>query len=104
MNMSKSEKSLYFRHIFANNFLLVHFFKTFSTDSKSAWNSELFDTHMEFLKKTIFLLFLALFVNFACKCAGNGTKKTENLFLGMCLRIKLGNHQRVCITKLLKSL
>ncbi len=23
-------------HVFANNFVLVHFFKTFSTDSKSA--------------------------------------------------------------------
>ncbi len=34
-NMIKSEKSTYFRHVFANNFL-VHFFKTFSTDSKSA--------------------------------------------------------------------
>ncbi len=31
-------------------------------------------------------------------------KKTENLFLWMCLRILLGNHQRVCISKLLKSL
>jgi hypothetical protein len=31
-------------------------------------------------------------------------KKTENLFLWMCLRIFIGNHQRVCITKLLKSL
>jgi hypothetical protein len=25
-------------------------------------------------------------------------KKTENLFLWMCLRILLGNHQRVCIS------
>jgi hypothetical protein len=31
-NMSKSEKSAFFRHVFANNFFLVHFFKTFSTD------------------------------------------------------------------------
>jgi hypothetical protein len=35
-NMSKSEKSAYFRHVFANYFFLVRFFKTFSTDSKSA--------------------------------------------------------------------
>jgi hypothetical protein len=35
-NMSKSEKSAFFRHVFANNFFLVHLFKTFSTDSKSA--------------------------------------------------------------------
>ncbi len=53
MNMSKSEKSAYFRHFFANNFFWVHFCKTFSTDSKSAWNSAFFDTHIEFfnLKK-----------------------------------------------------
>jgi hypothetical protein len=30
MNMSKSEKIAYFRHVFANNFFLVCFFKTFS--------------------------------------------------------------------------
>jgi hypothetical protein len=35
-NISKSEKSAFFRHVFANNFFFVHFFKTFSTDSKSA--------------------------------------------------------------------
>jgi hypothetical protein len=32
-NMSKSGKSLHVRHVFANNFLLVQFFKTLSTDS-----------------------------------------------------------------------
>jgi hypothetical protein len=42
-NMSKSEKSAFFRHVFANNFFLVHFFKTFSTDSKLALNSAFFD-------------------------------------------------------------
>jgi hypothetical protein len=30
--MSKSEKRAYFHHICANNFVLVHFFKTFLTD------------------------------------------------------------------------
>jgi histone H3/H4 len=35
-HMSKNEKSAYFRHIFDNNFFLVHFFKPFSTDSKLA--------------------------------------------------------------------
>ncbi len=34
-NMSKSEKSAYFRHVFANNFFKMQFFKTFPTDSKS---------------------------------------------------------------------
>jgi hypothetical protein len=53
------------------------FFKTFKADSKSAWNSVFFDSHIEFLKK---LLLLALFVNFDCKCGGNGSKKRNNLF------------------------
>jgi hypothetical protein len=30
--MIKSEKSAYFRHVFANNFYLVYFFNAFSTD------------------------------------------------------------------------
>ncbi len=34
-NMSKSGKCAYFRHAFANNFLKVHYLKTFSTDLKS---------------------------------------------------------------------
>ncbi len=69
--MSKSEKSAHFRHFFAINFMLVHFFKTFSTDSKSAWNSAFFDTQIEWMKKNFWLLF-ALFVDFDCKCAQNG--------------------------------
>ncbi len=52
-NMSKSEKSAYFRHVFAYTFFWVHFFKNFSTDSKSAWNFAFFDTHIEFKKKNI---------------------------------------------------
>ncbi len=90
-NMSESEKSAYFRHVFANNFFWVHFFKTFSTDSKSAWNSAFFDTHNEFFDKNFFLLLLALFVHFDCKCAGNGSQKRKIFFLWMCLRILLGN-------------
>ncbi len=50
-NMSKGEKSAYFLHVFANNIFLLHFFKTFSMDSKSALNSAFFDTHIEFLEK-----------------------------------------------------
>ncbi len=97
-------KSTYFRNVFANNFYCVQFFKIFSTDLKSEWNSAFFDTHIEFFNKKCFLLVFALSVNFDCKCARNGSKKRKNLFLWMCLRILLGNHQRVCITKLLKSL
>jgi hypothetical protein len=46
--MSKSGKSAYFRHVFAINFFVVHFLKTFSTDLKSAGNSAFFDTHSIF--------------------------------------------------------
>ncbi len=42
--MSKSEKSAYFRHVFAPNFFWCVFSKLFSTDLKSAWNSAFFDT------------------------------------------------------------
>ncbi len=80
MNMGKSEKSAYFRHVFANNFFWVHFFKNFSSNSKSAWNSAFFDTHIDFFNKKFFLLLLALFVHFDCKCAGNGSKKRKIFF------------------------
>ncbi len=83
-NMSKSEKSAYFRYVFANNFLWVHFFKTFSTDSKSVWNKNLF---------ALISIFCTLWLQIRRK----RLKKTENLFLWMCLRILIGNHQRVCI-------
>ncbi len=51
-DMSKSEKSAYFRHIFANNFF-VHFFNTFLTDSKSAWNSAFFIPILNFWIKNL---------------------------------------------------
>ncbi len=83
-NMSKSEKSAFFRHVFANNLFLVHFFKTFSTDLKSAWNSAFFDIFFDFVKKNFFLghISIVLFSNFSKRL-----KKTENLFLWMYLRI-----------------
>jgi hypothetical protein len=62
MNMSKSEKSSYFRHIFTNNFFLVHFSKTFLKDSKQR-KICFFDTHIEYFNKKIFLLLLALLKN-----------------------------------------
>jgi hypothetical protein len=33
-NMSKSEKSAFFRHVFADNFFLVHFFNGFEISVK----------------------------------------------------------------------
>ncbi len=84
-NMSKSEKSAYFRHIFVKNFFLVHFFKTFSTDSKSAWNSAFFWHLLWCFPKKIFLVIFVLFSNFDCKCAGNGSKKRKIFFYGCVL-------------------
>jgi hypothetical protein len=69
---------------------LVRFFQTFSTDLKSAWNS------------AFFLVILVLFSNFDCNAQETAQKR--KIFFWMCLRIWLCNHQRVCITKLLKSL
>ncbi len=57
MSMSKKWKKGLFRHIFANNFFMVHFFKTFSSDSKSALSSAFFDTHIEFFNKILFSSF-----------------------------------------------
>ncbi len=58
--MSKSGKSAYFRHVFANNFFGT-FLKTFSPDLKSARNSAFFDTVLDFFKKIFFLSYLYFF-------------------------------------------
>ncbi len=88
-NMSKSEKSAYFRQVFANNFFLVNFFKPFSTDSKSARNSVFFIPILNFCKKKFFLLLFALFLDFHCKCAGNGSKKRKIVFYECVLEFNL---------------
>ncbi len=74
MNMSNSKKRAYFRHIFADNFFVCIFSKLFQRIRNQQTNSQ------------------------------ETAQKKENLFLWMCLKILLGNHKRVCITKLLKSL
>ncbi len=86
--MSKSEKSAYFRHVFANNFF---------------WCICVFWYPYWIFNKKIFSL-ISTFCKLWLQMRRKRLKKTENLFLWMCLRILLGNHQRVCITKLLKSL
>jgi hypothetical protein len=65
--MSKSQKV----HI-SFTFLLITFFAAFAA---------FFDTHIEFLENNFFLFLLALFLNFDCKCAGNGSKKRKIFFL-----------------------
>ncbi len=52
----------------------------------------------------IFFALISTFCKLWLHMCRKRLKKTENLFLWMCLEIYLGNHQRVCITKLLKSL
>jgi hypothetical protein len=51
--LAKTWRKNAFTHVcqtcFAYNFFLVHFFTTFSPDSKSAWNSASFDTFFDFL-------------------------------------------------------
>ncbi len=79
-NMSKSKKSAFFRHVFANNFFLVHLFKTFSTDSKSAWNSAFFDTFFDFFKKKFFFCHISTFFELWLQMRRKRLKKTENLF------------------------
>ncbi len=59
---------------------------------------------LNFWIKKIFSALISTFCTLRLQMRRKRSKKTENLFLWMCLRILLGNHQRVCITKLLKSL
>jgi hypothetical protein len=75
--MRKNEISAYFRRIFANNFFGA-FFLNFFNGFEISLTFCVFETHIEFLNKNFFLLLLALFVNFDCKCAR--LKKMENLF------------------------
>ncbi len=78
--MSNCEKSAYFRHVFANNLFSVHFFKSFSTDSKSAWNSGFFDTHIGFFEKKIFGALFGTFLKLWLQMRREQLKKTENRF------------------------
>ncbi len=65
---------------FAYNFFVVHFFTTFSTDSKSAWNFAFFDNFFDFFQKKILKVILVLFSNLEAKRARNGLKKSKNVF------------------------
>ncbi len=103
-NMCKSEKVHISVKFLLITFLGFIFSKLFSADLKSAWNSAFFDTHIEFFNKKIVFALISFFCTLWLQMRRKRQKKTENLFLWMCLRILLGNHQRVCITKLLKSL
>ncbi len=75
-HMSKSEKNAYFRHVFANNFFMVHFFKTFSTELKSAF----FDTHIEFLNERIILALISTFCILWLQMRTKQLKKKQKIF------------------------
>ncbi len=65
---------------FAYSFFLVHFFKTFSTDSKSAWNSAFFDTFFDFVKKKFFLGHISTFFQLWNQTRKKRLKKSKNVF------------------------
>jgi hypothetical protein len=80
-NISKSGKSA-FRHIFVNNFFLVHFLKTVSTNLKSASNYALFDTLIEFARKFC-LAFIGIFTKLFMQMRTKQLKKGKSFFINM---------------------
>ncbi len=83
-NMSKSEKNAFFHGVFASYFF-VHFFKTFSVDSKSAWNSAFFDTHIEFLTTTNFFALFRTFCKLWLQMRRKRLKKNGKFFFYECV-------------------
>ncbi len=79
-NMSKSEKSAFFRHIFANNFFWCIFSKLFQRIRNQREILRFLTPFLVFSKKNFFEVILVLFSNFDCKCAGNGSKKPKIFF------------------------
>jgi hypothetical protein len=65
---------------FAYNFFLVHFFTTFSTDSKSAWNSAFLTPFAIFFKKNIFLGHISTFFELWSQTRKKRLKKSKNVF------------------------
>jgi hypothetical protein len=49
-------------------------FSVFSTDSNSASNFEIYDTHIKFLAQTFLGVLFALFANFELEFGKNGSK------------------------------
>jgi hypothetical protein len=78
--MSKSEKSAFFRQVFANNFFLYIFSKLCQRIRNQREILRLLTPFSIFSKKKFCLVILVLFSNFDCKCAGNGSKKRKIFF------------------------
>ncbi len=83
-NISKSEKSAFFHHIFANNFFLVHVFKTFSMDSKSVWNSVFFWHLFRFFSEKFFLGHISTFFQLWLQKRRKRLKK-QKIFFYKCI-------------------
>ena len=104
MNISKNDLLLMFiKLLLLITFFVFIFFQLF----QQIWNQReilrFLIPLLNLLKKTFFAL-TSTFGKLWLQLRRKWLKKTENLFLWMCLRILLGNRQRVCITKLFKLL
>ncbi len=82
---------------FASKFLCVHLLTTFSTDSKSTWNSAFFDT---IFSTKFFKGHISTFSNFEAKRAKNGSKNQETYLVNVS---QFCTHQRVCILQFSKK-
>jgi 4-amino-4-deoxy-L-arabinose transferase-like glycosyltransferase len=86
MNMSKSEKSAYFCHVFANNFFVCIFLNLFQRTQNQREILRFFIPILNFFFKFFFAL-ISTFLKLWLQMRRKRFKKTENLFLWMCLRI-----------------
>ncbi len=62
-------------------FFLVHFFTTFSTDSKPAWNSAFFDTFFDFFKKIFFKGHVSTFFKLWSQTCKKRLKKSKKVLV-----------------------
>jgi hypothetical protein len=81
--MSKSEKSAFFRHVFANTFFWCNFSKLFQRIRNQREILRFLTAFSIFFKKIFLNVILELFSNFDCKCAGNGSKKRKIFFMNV---------------------
>ncbi len=84
------------------NFLPVHFFATFSTDSKSASNPAFFDTQIENILKKYVLGRISTFCKLLSQTRTKRRKKRK-MYFQMCLRIHFVIHLWVRTLNFLKK-
>jgi hypothetical protein len=78
--MSKSEKSAFFRHVFADNFFWYIFSQLFQR-IRNQREIAFFDTFYDFVKKKFFVGHICTFFELLLQMLRKQLKKTENLFL-----------------------